>query len=162
MDAQHTKHVTYKLAYHFVWCPKYRKKILIGKLATCIEQEIRRICEANPWTIDALNVQADHVHLFLSAPPSVSPSQIAHMLKGTTARKVFQRFPEVKKQLWGGAFWSRSYYVGSVGDMSVDTVLKDIALGQEYQEKKSIHWSSKHSERSAKSVTVASWWFYRK
>ena len=64
MDAQHTKHVTYKLAYHFVWCPKYRKKILVGKLATFIEQEIRRICEANTWTIGALNVQVDHVHLF--------------------------------------------------------------------------------------------------
>jgi len=131
MDAQHTKHVTYKLAYHFVWCPKYRKKILVGKLATCIEQEIRRICEANTWTIGALNVQVDHVHLFLSVPPSIAPSQIAHTLKGTTGRLVFQRFPEVKKQLWGGAFWSRSYYVGSVGDLSVDTVLKYIELGQE-------------------------------
>ena len=48
-------------------------------------------------------MQADHVHLFLNAPPNVSPSQIAHTLKGTTARKVFQRFPEVKKYLWGGA-----------------------------------------------------------
>jgi putative transposase len=103
MDAQHTKHVMYKLAYHFVWCPKYRKKILVGKLATFLEQEIRCICEANTWTIGALNVQEDHMHLFLSAPPSVAPSQIAHMLKGTTARKVFQRFPEVKKHLWGGA-----------------------------------------------------------
>ena len=56
MEAQHTKHVTYKLAYHFVWCPKYRKKILVGKLATFVEQEIRRICEANTWTIGALNV----------------------------------------------------------------------------------------------------------
>ena len=44
------------------------------------------------------------------------------MLQGTTARNVFQQFPEVKKHLWGRAFWSRSYYVGSVGDMSVDTV----------------------------------------
>ena len=131
MDAQHTKHVTYKLAYHFVWCPKYRKKILVGKLATFLEREIRRICEANTWTIGALNVQEDHVHLFLSAPPSVAPSQLAHTLKGTTARKVFQHFPEVKKQLWGGAFWSRSYYVGSVGDMSVDTVLKYIESGQD-------------------------------
>jgi len=131
MDAQHTKHVTYKLAYHFVWCPKYRKKILVGKLATFLEQEIRRICEANTWTIGALNVQEDHVHLFLSAPPSVSPSQIAHTLKGTTGRLVFQRFSEVKKHLWGGAFWSRSYYVGSVGDMSVDTVFKYIESGQD-------------------------------
>ena len=60
----HTKHVTYKLAYHFVWCPKYRKKILVGKLAAFIEQEIHRLCEVNTWTIEALNVQADHVHLF--------------------------------------------------------------------------------------------------
>jgi putative transposase len=58
-------------------------------------------------------------------------SELAHTLKGTTARKVFQCFPEIKKQLWGGAFWSRSYYVGSVGDMSVDTVLKYIESGQE-------------------------------
>jgi len=55
------KHVTYKLAYHFVWCPKYRKKILVAKLATFVEQEIRHICETNTWTIGALNVQADHV-----------------------------------------------------------------------------------------------------
>jgi putative transposase len=96
MDVEHTKHITYKLAYHFVWCPKYRKKILVGKLATFVEQEIRRIREANTWTIGALNVQADHVHLFLSAPPS----QIAHILKGTTAHRVFQYFPEVKQQLW--------------------------------------------------------------
>jgi putative transposase len=68
MDVQHTKHVTYKLAYHFVWCPKYRKKILVGRLATFLEQEIRRICEANTWAIGALNVQQDHVHLFRSRP----------------------------------------------------------------------------------------------
>ena len=76
----------------------YGKKILVGKLATLIEQEICRICEANTWTIGAL-----HMHLFLNAPPNVSPSQIAHTLKGTTARKVFQHFPEVKKYLWAGA-----------------------------------------------------------
>jgi putative transposase len=131
MDAQHAKHVTYKLAYHFVWCPKYRKKMLVGKIATFLEQEIRRSCAEQGWTIGAVNIQADHVHLFLSAPPSVALSQIAHTLKGTTARKVFQWYPEVKRELWGGAFWSRSYYVGSVGDMSVDSVLKYSELGQD-------------------------------
>jgi putative transposase len=116
MDVQHAKHVTYKLAYHFVWCPKYRKRILTGRIAACVEQELRRIGDANTWTIGALNVQEDHVHVFLGAPPSVALSQIAHILKGTTSRKVFQCFPERKNQLWGGAFWSRSYDVGSVGD----------------------------------------------
>jgi len=64
MEAQHTKHVTYKLAYHFVWCPKYRKRILTGKIAAFVEQEIRRICENNTWTRGALTLQEDHVHLF--------------------------------------------------------------------------------------------------
>jgi putative transposase len=131
MDAQHPKHVTYKLAYHFVWCPNYRKKILVGKIATFLEQEIRPSCAENAWPIGAVNIQPDHVPLFLRAPPSTAPSQIAHTLKGTTARKVFQQFPEVKKQLWGDAFWSRSYYVGSVGDRSRDAVLNSIELGQE-------------------------------
>jgi REP element-mobilizing transposase RayT len=66
-----------------------------------------------------------------SAQLPVAPSQIAHALKGMTARKVFQQFPEVKKHLWGGAFWSRLYYVGNIGDMSVETVLKYIALRQD-------------------------------
>jgi REP element-mobilizing transposase RayT len=93
--------------------------------------EIRRLCAEQDWTIGALNIQPDHVHLFLSAPPTVAPSEIAHQLKGATARAVFQRFPEIKNQLWGVAFWSRSYYVGSVGDMSLVVVLKYIELGQD-------------------------------
>jgi putative transposase len=131
MKTQQTKHVTYKLAYHFVWCPKYRQCILTGKIAVFVEQEIRRLSEVNGWTLGALNIQEDPVHLFLSAPPATAPSQIAHILKGATERLVFQHFPEVKKPLWGGAFWSRSYYVGSVGDRSVETVLQYIELGQD-------------------------------
>lgn len=96
-----------------------------------VEEEIRRLCETNGWILGALNVQEDHVHLFLRAPPAIAPAQIAHALKGATGRLVLQRFPEIRKQLWGGALWSCSYYVGSVGDMSVETVLKYIELGQD-------------------------------
>lgn len=72
MKTQHTKHVTYKLAYHFVWCPKYRTCILTGKIAVFVEQEIRRLSEVNGWTLGTLNIQEDHVHLFLSAPPATA------------------------------------------------------------------------------------------
>ena len=129
METRHTKHVTYKIAFHFVWCPKYRKSVLTGNVATFVASEIRRLCGANGWQIGALNVQEDHVHLFLSALPSVAPSLIANTLKGITARQVFKQYPEVKKQLWGGSFWSRSYYVGTVGDMTEETVKKYIELG---------------------------------
>jgi len=131
MEEQHTKHVTYKIAFHFVWCPKYRKAILVGDVAQFVEAEIKRLCQENKWMIGALNVQEDHVHLFLSTPPSIAPSLIANTLKGITARQVFKQYPAVKKQLWGGSFWSRSYYVGTVGDMTEETVKKYIALGQE-------------------------------
>jgi putative transposase len=131
MKEQHTKHVTYKIAYHFIWCPKYRKDILRGDIAAFVESEIRRLCDNNQWEIGALNVQEDHIHLFLSAPPAVAPSQIANTLKGITARQVFKQCPEVKKQLWGGSFWTRSFYVGTVGDMSADVVQKYRELGQD-------------------------------
>lgn len=130
MREQHTKHVTYKIAYQFVWCPKYRKQILTGDVAQFVQSEIERLCKENAWAIGALHVQEDHVHLFLSAPPAVSPALIANTLKGITARQVFKRHPEVKKQVWGGSFWSRSYYVGTVGDMTEETVKTYIALGQ--------------------------------
>jgi putative transposase len=130
MEEQHTKHVTYKIAYHFVWYPTYRKQILVGDVAKFVESEIRRLCEENKWSIGALTVQEDHVHVFLSAEPRTAPSLIANTLKGITARQVFKRFPSVKKQLWGGSFWSRSYYVGTVGDMTEASVKKYIELGQ--------------------------------
>lgn len=130
MEEQHTKHVTYKIAYHFVWCPKYRKAILQGEVATFVESEIRRLCADNKWEIGALNIQEDHVHLFLSALPSIAPSLIANTLKGITARQVFKQYPEVKQQLWGGSFWARSYYVGTVGDMTEETVKKYIETGK--------------------------------
>ncbi len=130
MKEQHTKHVTYNIAFHFVWCPKYRKAILQGEVAIFVESELRRLCAANHWQIGALNVQEDHVHLFVSSPPSVAPSLIANTLKGITARQVFKHYPEIKKQVWGGSFWARSFYVGTVGDMTEETVKKYIETGQ--------------------------------
>jgi len=76
--------------------------MLVGNIATFLEEEIRRFCEANTWEIGALNVQEDHVHLFLSAPPALAPSLMVHTLKGMTARHVFTQHPYVKKHLWGG------------------------------------------------------------
>ncbi len=75
-------------------------------------------------------MQEDPVHLFLSTPPAISPSLIANTLKGMTAQQLVKQHPEVKKQVWGGSFWSRLYDVGTVGDMTEETVKKSIELGQ--------------------------------
>lgn len=126
MKEQKTKHTTYKLGYHFVWCPKYRKLVLTGAVAADTETELHRLAQSNGWTIHSLSIQPDHVHLFLSAPPAVAPSLIANTLKGASARTLFKQHPELKQELWGGHLWSRSFYVGSVGDMSEDVVRRYI------------------------------------
>jgi putative transposase len=104
MEKHHTKLVTYKIAYHFVWCPKYRKHVLTGEVAQFVESEFRRLYEEHHWKIRALTVHEDHVNLFLSAEPRMAPLLIANTLKGITARQVFKQYPEVKKQVWGGSF----------------------------------------------------------
>ena len=143
-----TKHVTYAIGYHFVWCPKYQKSILTGDIASFAEAEIRRLCGSNGWTVGSLALQEDHVHLFLSAPPAVSPSHIANTLKGITARQIFKQFPEVKQQLWGGSFWSRSFDAGTVWAMSEDVVKKYIELGQDARKKGGQNHAQKESGRT--------------
>lgn len=74
----------------------------------------------------SLEVQPDHIHLFVSIPPATSVADAIKILKGSTARKLFVKFPELKKQLWGGHLWSPSYYVGTAGNVSSETIQKYI------------------------------------
>jgi len=103
MEKQHTKHVTYKIAYHFVWCPKYRKHVLVWEVAQFIEAEIRRLCEENHWKIGALSVLEDHIHSFIGAQLRTTPLLIANTLKGITARQVFKYFPALSSSKYGAA-----------------------------------------------------------
>jgi len=116
------RNCTYQTAYHVVWCPKYRKRVLRGKFANRLEQLVKRICDENKWDIISQEIQPDHVHLFVSISPATSVATAVKKLKGITARKLFMEFPELKKELWGGALWSPSYYVGTAGNVSAKTI----------------------------------------
>ena len=120
------RNFVYQTAYHVVWCPKYRKSILTGSIADESKRLIEGICLERNWSVLALEVQPDHIHLFVSIPPSTSVADAVKILKGSTARKLFVRFPELKKQLWGGHLWSPSYYVGTAGNVSSETIQKYI------------------------------------
>ena len=120
------RNCVYQTAYHVVWCPKYRKSILIGSIADETKYLIEGICLERNWPVLALEVQPDHIHLFVSLPPSTSVADAVKILKGSTARKLFVKFPELKKQLCGGHLWSPSYYVGTTGNVSSETIQKYI------------------------------------
>jgi len=107
-----------------VWVPKYRKMILKGELAKRVREAFAEIAERYEFEIDTMEVKDDHVHLFLSAPPRYSPAAIVQMIKSISAKMVFKEFPEVKKQLWGGEFWSDGYFVRSVGDKVTSEIIR--------------------------------------
>lgn len=116
------RNCAYQSAYHVVWCPKYRKKILTGKVAVALERVLDEICKENMWPMITKEIQVDHVHLFLSIPPAIAVANAVKILKGVTARKLFLQFPELKQQLWGGSLWAPSYYVGTAGNVSAKTI----------------------------------------
>jgi putative transposase len=116
----------FQVVYHVVWCSKYRKKILVNKIAAYTKDLIAKICEENKWSVVTAEIQPDHIHLFLTIPPAIAVATAVKILKGTTARKLFLDFPQLKKELWGGHLWSPSYYVGTAENVSAETIQRYI------------------------------------
>ena len=128
-------HSIYHCTYHIVWTPKYRLRILRGVIADFLEDQIRTICEWKEVKIEEMNIQPDHVHLVCSIPPKLSVSDFMGIVKGKSAIKLFKSFPRLKKKpYWGNHFWSRGYFVSTVG-LDEDLVKRYVKY-QRMEEKK--------------------------
>lgn len=112
-----TAQTRYDLRYHFVFVPRYRKRVLTGKLAERIEGMIKFACQINEWEIYELAIQQDHVHLYLGASPKWSPSEIMKIIKGGTSHKNRELFPELDEIYWGATFWGDRFFVKSSGEV---------------------------------------------
>ena len=109
-------HTLWHCQYHIVWVPKYRYRILTGKVATEVARCIRAFSEQKHCDIIEMNVQIDHVHLIVMVPPKTSISEYVGTVKGRTAIRVFNKFRDLKKKpYWGNHFWARGYCVDTVG-----------------------------------------------
>jgi len=86
------------------------------------------------WKLMAMEIMDDHIHIFVSAPPVVSPATIVKLLKGVSARQLYLKHPELKKQLWKGHIWSSGYYIGTAGTVSAKSILEYVE-GQEKHQK---------------------------
>lgn len=117
------------LTYHFVWCPKYRRKVLTGRVESSLRALIVAKAAELYCEIVALEVMPDHVHLFLKAPPTHAPQHIANQIKGFTSHELREKFPDLKSRL--PSLWSRSYYVGSAGAVSSATIQRYIEQQKE-------------------------------
>jgi putative transposase len=109
--------------------------VLFGEMKNLVEHDIKMLCEWKGSEVLELNVQPDHVHLVVSIPPKVSVSTLMGTLKGKLAIKVFKSYPKLKqKPYWGNHFWSRGYFVNTVG-MDEDMIRRYVKY-QEEEEKK--------------------------
>jgi len=108
----HTKH---KLRYHLVWVPKYRKRVLIGKLAQRLEALLYQAAEVNEWRIEELSIVNDHIHMLIQVKPDKALSKVVQLLKGGTSKVLRSEFPELEEFLWGDSLWADGYFAESVG-----------------------------------------------
>jgi putative transposase len=116
--------------YHIVWVPKYRFRILNGKVKAEVIDVIKNFSEHLKCRVEELNVQEDHVHLLVMIPPNVSVSDYVGTMKGKSAIRLFSKFPNLRqKPYWGNHFWARGYCVDTVG-LDVEKIRKYI----KYQE----------------------------
>jgi putative transposase len=114
----------HNVAYHLIWCPKYRRNVLIGKIENRLKQLLQQKAKENGWIIDTMEIMPDHVHIFVKANPVASPHWIVQQFKGYTSNILRKEFPELKSKL--PTLWTRSYYCESVGHISEDTIKKYI------------------------------------
>ena len=122
MDYRYGSHTVYNIEYHFVWVTKYRYSVLNGDISLRVRDLVRQSCEAFEIKILSGVVSKDHVHIVVSAPPNMAPSEIMRRIKGRTARKLFEEFPLLKKRYWGKHFWARGYFCVTVGQMTEEMI----------------------------------------
>ena len=118
-------HSVYSLHYHLVVVIKYRRKALYDE---AIRERLKQII----WSLaDELGIEIlaqepaeDHHHILFTATPTTNLSNVVNVIKGVTARRLRQEFPQTKEFLWGDSFWSNSYFIASTGQVSLDVLMQ--------------------------------------
>jgi putative transposase len=113
----------YNFHYHLVWTTKYRHEVFsTPQLVMDMLEILKKAAVDNDINVEQIEVMPDHVHMLLSFKPKYAPANVVKILKGASARTWFVAHPETKQLLWGGHLWSPSYYMGTLGDVSKETV----------------------------------------
>ena len=112
----------YSLQYHIIWCTKYRKQVLTNDIAELCKKYIDTIANDYSFKIMEKEVMPDHIHLLIDAKPQFIIPDMVKILKGNTARWIFIKHPELKKELYGGHLWNPSYCVTTVSERSIEQI----------------------------------------
>lgn len=108
-------HTTWKCQYHIVFTPKYHRKVIYGALRTEIGKILRELCKRKGVEIIEAHAMPDHIHMLVSIPPNERVSSFMGYLKGKSTMIIFERYARLKYKYGNRHFWSRGYYVSTVG-----------------------------------------------
>ena len=122
MDYRYGSHTVFKIQFHFVFVTKYRYRVLKGEVGLRARDLIRETCKIFEIEILKGVVSKDHVHLLVSAPPTMAASEIMRRIKGRTSRKLFECFPDIKRRYWGRHFWAKGYFCVTSGDVTEEMI----------------------------------------
>ncbi len=116
-DLDRAAHKVFRIKYHFVFCIKYRKDLFLEKRYIESLKDVCKGMEDRYYVeFETMGFDEDHVHFMIKSVPSYSPSKIFQIVKSISAIQLFKKHPNVKRELWGGEFWSDGGYVGTVGE----------------------------------------------
>jgi putative transposase len=115
-EVQKGYHCARQIHYQLVFPVKYRKALLDEMVVKIIEETAEGIQQRYAIEMEALGMDKNYIHLLFSAHPKISPGEIVRIFKSITAREIFRRYPQIRKELWGGEFWSDRYYAATVGE----------------------------------------------
>ena len=121
-----TKH---RILVHLVWCPKYRRRVLIGKIAIRLKRLFQQASQMNDWTIHELSIEKDHIHMLIQINPRESIAKVVNLLKGGSSRAIRLEHPELEEFLWGDSFWCDGYFAESVGSKN-ERVIREYIQNQ--------------------------------
>lgn len=117
---KNNNNIVYFCKYHVVWCPKYRRKVLTGELASRLKELL--LSYADEMSVDILEMEIipDHIHLLLEVDPQLGIHKAVKRLKGYTSKVLREEFPELNSKL--PSMWTNSYFVSTVGGASLDAI----------------------------------------
>ena len=115
LDTDSLAHTKWECKYHVVFAPKYRRKIIYGKIKEDVGRMLRKLCEYKGVEILEAEACPDHIHMLLSIPPKYSASQIMGYLKGKSSLMIYEKYANMKYKYGNRHFWCRGYYVSTVG-----------------------------------------------
>ena len=131
-------HYVSVLLYHLVCPAKYRRAVFSQEVDVCLKDVCLEIAQRYEIQFIEIGTDKDHVHFLVQSVPMYSPTQVARIVKSLTAREIFKRVPSVKKKLWGGEFWTKGYFVNTVGqngnEKTISTYVRNQGREKEYQQ----------------------------